>query len=93
MTVREVAREGEGTGQSSQLCPPPGCGSDLWELRSWWTEIPTDSFPMLIGLSRGAMGTKEELKLFVSDLRPSPMSGESIVIVERYFKKTFLTTT
>lgn len=48
---------------------------------------------MLIGLSGGAVGTKEELKLFVSDLRPSPMSDDSIVIVERYFKETFLATT
>ena len=56
-------------------------------------EILTDSFPMLIGLSRGAVGTKEELKLFVSDLRPSPMSDDSILIVERYFKETFLATT
>lgn len=93
MMVREAAREGEGTGESSRLCPSPGCGSDLWELRSWWKEILTDSFPMLIGLSRGAVGTKEELKLFVSDLRPSPMSDDSILIVERYFKETFLATT
>ena len=93
MMVREAEREGEGTGESSWLCPRPGCGSDLWELRSWWREIPTDSFPMLIGLTPGAVGTKEEFKLFVSDLRPSPTSSDPIVFVERYFKESFLTTT